>query len=408
MNHNIAHNTFMLYLLNIAKMVFPFLTFPYLTRVLSVDGYALVMYVRAAMQYMQIMVDFGFMLSATKHVVRAGKNTLKISHIVSDTVLAKLLLTVAGGMVLAVLVVCIPLLRQNVLYTVLSFVSIVLSCFFVDYLFRGLEKMHEITLRFVVLRGLATGLTFIWVRSDADILLIPCLDIVSFAVTGVLVQWQLRKYKIRWCWPRLRRTWFHLKDSFQYFVSDISTTAFGALNTMLIGIVLPVAQIAVWTVAMQIVSAIQMFYTPITSGIYPEMIRSKKWGLITKTFRRCMPLVLIGSVGLYVFAPLVVRIAAGTKYAGADNLLRSLLPVVIFSFPAMLMGWPALGAIGRAKETSVTTMGAALVQCIGLGVLLLGGQFTLYGLAAVRGVTEGVLWAGRAALCYKYRRDFNG
>ena len=60
---NILKNTSMLYLLNIAKMVFPFLTFPYLTRVLSVDGYALVMYVRAAMQYMQIGVDFGFMLS---------------------------------------------------------------------------------------------------------------------------------------------------------------------------------------------------------------------------------------------------------------------------------------------------------------------------------------------------------
>lgn len=173
----ILKNTSMLYLLNLAKIVFPFLTFPYLTRVLSVDGYALVMYVRAAMQYMQIGVDFGFMLSATKHIVRAKDN----------------------------------------------------------------------------------------------------------------------------------RT----------------------------------------------------------------------------------------------------RIIAGSKYVEADNLLRLLLPVIVFSFPAMLVGWPALGAINKPEQTSFTTIVAALTQCLGLGLLIICGQFTLYGLAIIRSITEGVLLTGRGWLCFKYKKEFN-
>ena len=406
-NKTILKNTFMLYILNIAKMVFPFLTFPYLTRVLSVDGYALVMYVRAAMQYLQIFVDFGFGLSATKHIVRANNNMTKIGYIVSDTILARILLAMVGGMILGIMIIFIPLLKQNILYTFLSFISVFLSCFFVDYLFNGLEKMHEITVRFVVLKGIVTILTFVLIHSDEDILLIPCLDILAFGITIILVRWQLYKYKIQLYWPRLRCTWFHIRDSFQYFISSMATTAFGALNTLLIGIFLPTVDVAVWTVAIQIVSIVQTLFTPIIAGMYPEMVRHKELKLIKKAFVWCMPMVLAGSLLICLFAPLIIRIVAGTKYDNAYDVLHLLVPVIIFSFPAMLLGWPSLGAIGKAKETSASTIIAAMIQCTGLGLLILWGHFTLYWLAILRGLTEGILCAVRSFLCYKYRKLFH-
>ena len=57
----------MLYIMNIAKLVFPLITLPYLTRVLSVDCYGVVSYVKATMVYAQLVVDFGFMLSAVSY-----------------------------------------------------------------------------------------------------------------------------------------------------------------------------------------------------------------------------------------------------------------------------------------------------------------------------------------------------
>ena len=69
-----AKNTSMLFLMNIAKMVFPLVTLPYLTRVLSVECYAFVSYVKAVMQYAQLALAFGFTLSATKDIVNAREN----------------------------------------------------------------------------------------------------------------------------------------------------------------------------------------------------------------------------------------------------------------------------------------------------------------------------------------------
>ena len=69
-NNKIIKNTTWLMIFYIAKMVFPFITLPYLTRILSTNTYGTVAYVKTVMTYMQIIVDFGFVLSATKDIVK--------------------------------------------------------------------------------------------------------------------------------------------------------------------------------------------------------------------------------------------------------------------------------------------------------------------------------------------------
>lgn len=406
MNKKLVTNTAMLYIMNIAKLVFPFLTLPYLTRVLSVEGYAMVSYVKSVMQYMQLTVDFGFMLSATTAIVAAYGDGKKIGGIVSNTILAKLLLSAAALAVLGIMTAFVELLRQNSLYVLLSFVTVALSSFLVDYLFRGLEQMQEITIRFVTMKGIATALTFLFVRSDADLLWIPVLDILGTVVSLILVWLRVKKYEITLCLPRLSIAWNQLKESFRYFLSDIATTAFGALNTLLIGIMLPAAQIALWSVAMQIISAVQVMFNPITSGIYPEMVRSRSLGLLKKVCKICIPVLVVGCVSLYFLAELAILIVSGEKYLAAVPILQLLIPVLLFSFPAMLFGWPALGAIGRVKETTATTVFSALFQCAGLGLLIASGRFTIVNIALLRCATELVLFAARLCYCIRCRKDF--
>jgi PST family polysaccharide transporter len=216
----------------------------------------------------------------------------------------------------------------------------------------------------------------------------------------------VKKYGVRLCLPRLRTAWAQLTESARYFVSEIATTAFGALNTLLIGIVLPTAQIALWSVAMQIISAVQAMFSPITNGIYPEMVRSRSLGLLKKVCRIFVPVLVLGCIALYFLSGLAILIVAGEKYLDAVGVLRMLIPVLLFSFPAMLLGWPALGAVGRVKETTATTVISAVFQCAGLGMLILAGHFTIVNIALLRCATEFVLLAGRLGFCIRFRKEF--
>lgn len=406
MKSNVIKNTMMLYGMSIAKIVFPLLTLPYLTRVLSVESYGVVSYVKAVMQYMQLVVDFGFLLSGTKDIVNAKIDHEKLEKEVGDILLARVLLAAAAFVALLGMTAVIPLLRTNIGYTLLAFVTVFLSVFLFDYFFRGIEKMQVITLRFVTMRGIATALTFVFVHSDKDILFVPLLDAVGSLVAVILVFVELKKENIKIHFSGVSTAWKKLKNSFVYFASNMATTAFGALNTLLIGAFLPATEVAYWSVCMQLIGAVQTMYTPITDGIYPEMIKTKSWKFIKRLLMIFMPIVFAGSAFSIAVAPYVLQIVGGEQYVAATSLFRTLVPVLIFSFPGIVLGWPTLGALDKAAQVTKTTILSAVVQVASLLLLIATGHFTVMWIAIFRCVTEFVLMASRGWYCWKYRKEF--
>lgn len=404
--NNVIKNTTMLYLMNIAKVIFPLLTLPYLTRVLSVECYGVVSYVKTIMLYMQLIVDFGFLLSGTKAVVRAQKNKKEVGEIVGTTIAAKFVLSIIAVIVLIVMMFGIELLNQNPVYTLLSFGVVFLSIFLLDFLFQGLERMEVITIRFVVMKVISTVLTFVFVKNDADILMIPILDIISSFIAIVLVFFEVKKMQIKIRFTGMKESWKSIKESFVYFASDMATSAFGALNALLIGIYMDVTEVAYWNVAMQIVMAIQTLYNPITNGIYPEMVKTKSIRLVKRVLSIFMPLILLGCIITYFCAPLGILIVGGKKYMDAVPVLRALIPVLFFSFPGMVLGWPTLGAIDKTLETTITTVSTAVLQILGLILLIWIGRFNLIEIALLRGLTELFMMLFRGGFCWKFRSSF--
>ncbi len=272
---NVVKNTGMLLALNIAKMFFPFVTLPYLTRVLSVDAYGTVAYVKTVMSYMQILVDFGFVLSATKDVIQAKHNKDELEHVIGDTIVGKMLLGLGALLVLLVLIAALPILRNNALYTLLSYVVVFESIFLLEFLFRGLEIMHVITIRFIVMKTLSTLLTFALVKSDADLLLIPLFDILSSLVAVLMAAYEVWKLGLRPKFTGIQKAIRTIRQSMVYFFSNAASTSFNALSTLIIGVQISQAQVAYWSVCMQVINAIQACYTPIADGVYPELIKSR-------------------------------------------------------------------------------------------------------------------------------------
>lgn len=391
--------------MSIAKMILPLVTLPYLTRVLTTDCYGVVSYVKAVMQYVQLIVDFGFMLSGTKDIVNV-KNNKKMLEIENGNILvAKLLLSGISGFLLIILALIIPILRANFLYTILSFITVFLTCFLFDYLFRGLEKMHVITIRFVTMKAISTILTVLFVKNDSDVLWIPILDILGSVVAVLLVFVELKKQDIRIKITTFKDALSKIKESFVYFVSDIATTAFGALNTLLIGIYLSSSDVAYWSICMQLIGAVQSMYTPLTNGIYPEMVKNRNINIIKKTLKIFVPLIICGCIFTIIVSKYVMLIIGGEQYISAANILIMLTPVLFFSFIAMVIGWPTLGAIGRVKETSLTTIISSVFQCSGILILLLVNKFSLINVAMLRSFTEFVLMFSRVVFCCKFRNE---
>lgn len=404
--NKVVENTTLLYLYTFAKIIFPLITLPYLTRVLSINTYGIVSFVKAYMVYIQIFIDFGFILSSVKEIVHANEDKEKIGLIVGHTILSKIILSFISLIITLLLIFTMDILKVNLVFTLISLLAVVASSFLLDFLFRGIERMKIFAFSFILMKSISTGLIILLVKNDSNVLLIPILDLLSSFAAIVYTWQQVKGLEIRIRITSIKHSLSMIKQSTTYFFSNIATTAFGAFNTILIGIVMTNDQIAIWSVALYVIAAILALYTPIVDGIYPHMIRTKSLQFIKKTLMIFMPIVLGGSILLYFLSNLAISIFAGEQYDEAVVVLKLLIPVLIFSFPAMILGWPSLGVIRKEKEVMISTVITAVVQILGLLVIAYIGKLSLVIVAIYRSSTELLMLGIRAWYVIKFRDEF--
>ena len=357
---NLMNNTISLYIMNIVKLIFPLFTLPYLTRVLSTQTYGVVTYVKSLIVYVQLFLDFGFLLSATKNIVMAKGDKNKINSIIGNTLFEKVLLGVIASILYLIACILIPILKNNFLFCLMYFLSSLATIFILDFLYRGIEKMNLVAIPYIISKIVTLICTFLLVKDDKN-----------------------------------------LKVSFVYFISNFATTIFGALTTILAGFYVSIEEIAFWGICMQILSAAKALYNPLTNSLYPYMIRKKDLELIKKISIFMIVPMFFGIIIVIFGNEIVMKIIGGNKYIAAGPILVYLLPAFVFSFYSMLYGWPVLGSIDKIKETSISTIFASIFQVVGLLFLIIMNKFTLKYLALCCSFTEFMLFALRIGIVYK-------
>ncbi len=403
----VKKNTFWLAIFQLAKMIFPFLILPILTRRLSVETYGNLTFIKTVMNFLQIFLDFGFMLSATKEIAKIKNDTNKIQQIMADTLLARLLLGGIGFLLIVILSFFFPILGYNFLFTITSYLTVFLSIFLFDFLFRGLEIIHVMTIRFIVMKTISFLLTIFFVRQDHQIILIPLFDILSSVIAIILVAFELQKRSFRLIRPKLKSSIYSLKISLIYFLSDVSATAFNAISTIIIGLVFSSTEVALFGVSIQIIGAIQALLGQLSSGIYPIMVRQKSRKFIQQIFQKTIPLVFLFTGLIIILLPLALQVLAGDKYTAAHPIIQILALTIFFSFINTLLGWPTLGVINQQNKVTLSTIISTVFNLVSLILLYLSSNLNLYSVAITRVITEIILFCIRLYYYKKYRQNLN-
>ena len=391
-------NTLYLYGATLVKFIGPLVTLPYLTRVLSVDTYGYVSFVKSYASYVQLLLDFGFLLSATKSIALALDDSDRIGRIVGNSLVEKGVLALLGALATAVCCFTFDLLGRDTAFTWLYYLSCVATILILDFAFRGLQKMEYAAVPMMVAKLIVVVLTICFVKSDQDILLIPLFELLGNLCAGLISLFFFINIGIRLKVSSLSVWLSDLKESGSYFISNFATSFLGVMTTFIAGIYLSMTEVAYWSLSMTAISAAKAMYAPLGNSIYPYMVQKKDFRLVNRIARYGG--ICLGGLAVFVvlFGQRAMEIFGGENYAEAGVLLIELLPVMVFSFYSMLYGWPVLGVIGTAREMSGTTVAAAVVQLALIFSLLLSGHLGLTSLAISCGISELSLLLFRLAL----------
>lgn len=377
----------MLYIMMFSTQLLNLITMPYLTRVLGLVAYGRISVAVAYSFYLQILLDFGMILYATKQIAQNRENPQAVNRIVSGVTYIKLAFSVLLAIFFAVSINFTDH-EERLLYA-LYFCSTAIAAMIPDFYYRGIEKVHPITVRILVARGFFTAMIFLFVRSDAQILLVPALLAIANLIALCIGWIDLYKRNVRLCRMPIREVLDLIKGALPFMGSRIASTFYQGLNTVLIGFIYGQAGIVgVYGVVDKLISAVRSIVSLFADSLFPYMVKHRDYKLIRKIMWVCVPLIVVGVTVAFVFARSLCVFLFGDQYEPAGNILRLMLPVALVLFPSYILCFPVLVPMGLQKYANLSNGIGAVIQIAGLAVLYVCRKVDVYSLCILASVSE--------------------
>ena len=411
----LAWNTLMLYLLTFSNYFLSLLVVPYESRVLKTAGYGELGVAMAIMVYFQLFIDFGFLLSATEEVSRNRQDKRLLSVILSAVSCCKLALSLLSLLVLFVLCQVIPAWQGKFGFYLLFFLGTAINALLPDYLYRGLEKMSAITIRTVCIRAFSTLGIFLFLKRPEQIWVIPVLTAVgNFGAIIACFYDAKKRLGVGFCRISAADVWLRMKQSSVFFLSRFATTAYSALNTIILDIVSPrsielggtLVENPVrgyYSSADKLMTTGKQALSPISDSLYPYMVKHHDYRLVKKVLLILEPIIFVGCSVVFVFAPQFCELFFGEGYAPAGNVLRVMLPTAVIILPSYICGFPMLSSMGLTKHANYSTVFGSVIHIINLAILYLTGNMNMITLGAAMSVAEALILAYRLVVIWRHR-----
>jgi len=372
----VGKNAVSLYLIQFANYILPLILVPYLVRVLGPEYFGLVSFGQGLIAYFNILVDYGFALSATRRISVERGDLVAVSKTASSVWAAKGLFCLLGLCILLLLVQVVPKFHDlNRLFLIL-YGTVVGSALFPIWLFQGMEKMVFISLINLSMRLLVVVLVFPLVRNPEHYMLyaaLTSLGAIGAGFVGMIVA--LFKFRLRLTLPSWRDMQTVLKEGWFLFLSTASVSLYTAGNSFILGLLTNSTVVGYYSAAEKLVKGVMNLLGPIREAAYP---RFSKLALESKAkalywVKRMMLLMsglgLLLSITLVLGAPLIVKLLLGAEYGPSVGVLRILAGLPFLVAMSNVLGIQIMLPFGKDRAFMAILFGAGLTN-IAFAVLL--------------------------------------
>ena len=402
----LAWNTLMLMILTFSTQLMSFFVAIRETHALGTVTYGVLHVAMKVTLYVQIVIDFGFILSATEEVAKHRDDPHRLSVIMTSVTIGKLMLSLLALTVLTVLCLTLPKWDGRLKLYLAFFAGQALNAMMPDYLYRGLEKMTAITVRTVLIRVFTTAGIFLLLDGPEDLFIIPLLTLIGNAVAiGACFVDAKKRLNVGFCKVSLWDVWSRFRKSSTFFFSRFASTMYSTMNTLVLDAVAPNGSEdrGLYGVANQLMDTGKNAVTPISDSLYPYMVKNHDYKLVKKVLLILEPLIIAFCAAVFIVAPWFCATLFGEEYRASGDVLRVMLPTAVIILPSYICGIPMLTSMRLAKHANYSTIFGSVVHIVNLAVLYVTGHMNMITLGAAMSVAEILIFLYRLAVIWRYR-----
>ncbi|HDT1828690.1 TPA: oligosaccharide flippase family protein [Klebsiella quasipneumoniae subsp. similipneumoniae] len=350
----VKKNIVWLTITQISSYVFPLLTLPYLIRVLGMNVYGVYAIVLAFSQYLLLLVDFGYNLTATREVALVKEDKIELSKVFWTTMLSKLFLCILGFV--STITVIFFYNTQFILLSVVAYFSVLGNAFFPVWLYQGLEKMRFLSIVSVISRSIVLLCTFIFVKNPYDLNYAVIVYGLTYIVPSIILNFNIWKQKLIVLYiPSFVEVYNSLKISFPIFVSNFAISFYTNFNSILLSKYESISVVGSYYSADRVRIAAQTLLSPISQAIYPRVCDSQKKKKNKELLKFGFRFVLVGvfiSIGVAIFSFTFSNMYFGHENTYAPKFLMMMSPIIGIVSIAMVFGHWFMAGNGYNRQLS--------------------------------------------------------
>lgn len=361
---------------NILNLIFPLITFPYVTRVLSVSGIGEYNFANSIVSYFLLLAGLGVSKYGVREGAKYRDDIEKESKFVSEVFTINMVATILAYILLAVVIVFSDQVNRYAITVIIFSLQIFFTTIGVEWLFSMYEEYAYITIRSIIFKIISVVLLFLFVRDKNDVGIYAAITVFSSVGSNILNYIRARKmvhirFRFRFDWNK------HLKSIMILFASSIAIQIYVNSGITILGFMKDTYTVGLYSVSSKIYTIVKNGLAAILIVTIPRL--SMLWGknlvreyktLFKDIFNGLLLVMFPSMVGLIMLSKQVVLIISGEEYISAVSSLRILCLALICSIISWIFNDGVLIPTKREKYALYSTIISAILNIIASFLLI--------------------------------------
>lgn len=393
--HSVKYNFIMNAILTVAGIIFPLITFPYISRVLLVEGSGKVAFATSVVTYFTMFASLGIPTYGVRACAIVRDNKEKLSKTVQE------LLIISGGTTLLTyivfgisLFVILEFAQERTLLLIVG-LGIGLNTIGVQWLYNALEQYSYITTCSILFKVIGMVLMFLLVKESSDYQIYGGVYVIASFGSYVLNFICLRKF-VTFQKTGTYQFKQHLKHIMVFFAMSAGASIYLNLDVVMLRFLQSNEAVGYYNAGIKVKTVLVTCVTSLGTVLLPrlsyyiETADKKAFQLMVgKAFRFVFVAASAVTVYFSIFARESILLLSGEAFLPAVGPMMILMPTVLLIGLSNVTGIQILTPNGREREVMYSIWGGAILDFV-LNLIVIP-KFSANGAALSTLLAEGMV-----------------
>lgn len=354
----------------IMSIVFPLISFPYVSKILGVENIGKYNFANSIINYVVLFAGLGISTYAIREGARIRNNMGELRTFAGEMFSINVISTIVAYIGLFILLIIVPKFHEYTSILLILSLQVVFKTIGIEWIYSIYEDYAYITIRSIIFQALSLVLLFLLVKTQNDVNRYAAITVLSSVGSNILNYVHARKYckvslTIKINWKR------HIKPILVLFAMSLTVTLYVSSDTTMLGLLCNDYTVGIYSVSTKIYSIVKTVLSsvlvvsiPRLSSLIGESKGDEFNEVASDIYRTLLTLVLPAITGLIVLRKQIILILADNTYIRAESSLMLLSIALLFCLGAWFWGQCILVPLKKENIVFKATIVSAIVNVV--------------------------------------------